>query len=112
MQKTAVFCFYVIFWDQSGQAGVENGAMLTTYLFRHTGTSECNISWSNFQNFLRLRRQSGTDPPNQNPADVPAYTLSPHLNEMLQYLPELELLQNIPESLPELNITSPSSLMH
>jgi len=30
MQKTAVFCVYVILWQQSGQAGVENGAMLTT----------------------------------------------------------------------------------
>jgi len=36
MQKTAVFYVYVIFWEQSGQAGVENGAMLTTYLFRNT----------------------------------------------------------------------------
>jgi len=33
-------------------------------------TSECTISQSNFQNFLRLRRQGGIDPPNQNPADV------------------------------------------
>ena len=56
---------------QSGRlAGVENGAMLTTYLFRYT--SECTISWSDFQNFLRLRRQRGIDPPYQNPADVPA----------------------------------------
>jgi len=48
------------------QAGVENGAMLTTYLFRYT--SECTISWSNFQNFLLcLMRQGGIDPPNQNP---------------------------------------------
>ena len=43
--------------------------MLTTYLFRYT--SECTVSWSNFQNFLSLRRQGGIDPPNQNPADVP-----------------------------------------
>jgi len=28
--------------EQSGQAGVENGAMLTTYLFRYT--SKCTIS--------------------------------------------------------------------
>jgi len=34
-QKT-VFYVYVIFWEQSGQAGVENGAMLTTCLFRYT----------------------------------------------------------------------------
>ena len=50
------------------KAGVENGAMLTTYLFRYT--SECTISNSNFQNFLRLRRQGATDPLNQNPADA------------------------------------------
>jgi len=36
MQKRAVFYVYVIFWEQSGQAGVENGAMLNTYLFRYT----------------------------------------------------------------------------
>jgi len=34
--KKAVFYVYVIFSEQSGQAGVENGAMLTTYLFRYT----------------------------------------------------------------------------
>ena len=58
--KTVMFYVYVIFWEQSGQAAVENSAMLTTYLFRYT--SECTISWSNFQNFLRLRRQGGIDP--------------------------------------------------
>ena len=49
--------------EQSGQAaGVENGAMLTiTYLFRYT--SECTILQSNFQNFIRLSRQGGIDPP-------------------------------------------------
>ena len=31
MQKRAVFYVNVIFWEQSGQADVENGAMLTTY---------------------------------------------------------------------------------
>jgi len=60
MQKRAVFYVYVICRKQSGQAGVENGAMLTTYLFRYT--SECTISYSNFQNFLRLGRQGGIDP--------------------------------------------------
>ena len=30
MQKVAVSYVYVIFWEQSQQAGVENGAMLTT----------------------------------------------------------------------------------
>jgi len=33
--------------EQSRQADVENGAMLTTYLFRYT--SECTILTSNFQ---------------------------------------------------------------
>jgi len=42
MQKRAVFYVYVIFSEQSRQAGVDNGAMLTTYLFRYT--SECTIS--------------------------------------------------------------------
>jgi len=42
MQKRAVFYVYVIFSEQSGQADVENGAMLTTYLFRYT--SECTNS--------------------------------------------------------------------
>ena len=71
-KKRALFYVHVIFWEQSGQAGVENGAMLTTYLFRYT--LECTISQSNFQNFLRLRRQRGIDPPSQNPADVPAHS--------------------------------------
>ena len=39
---------------------MENGATLTTYLFRYT--SECTISWSNFQNFLRLSRQGALTP--------------------------------------------------
>jgi len=42
VQKSAVFYVYDIFLEQSGQAGVENGAMLATYLFRNT--SECTIS--------------------------------------------------------------------
>ena len=54
--------------------------MLTTYLFRYT--LECTISQSNFQNFLRLRRQRGIDPPSQNPADVPA-----HLKGIAEPLP-------------------------
>jgi len=40
--KRAIFNVYAIFWEQLGQAGVENGAMLTTYLFRYT--SACIIS--------------------------------------------------------------------
>jgi len=60
MQKRAVFYVYAIFLEQPGQADVENGAVLTTYLFRYT--SECTISWSDFRNFLPLRRQGGIDP--------------------------------------------------
>jgi len=45
MQKRAIFYVYVIFREQSGQADVENGAMLTTYLFRYRPyTSECTVS--------------------------------------------------------------------
>ena len=42
--------FYIIFWEQSGQAGVEHGDILTTYLFRYRihCTSECTISYSQF----------------------------------------------------------------
>jgi len=40
--KRAVFYVYVISREQSGQAGVENGAMLSTRLFRYI--SECTIS--------------------------------------------------------------------
>jgi len=50
MQKGAVFYVYVIFREQSGQAGVENGAMLTTYLFRYT--SECTSPWQIFKIFF------------------------------------------------------------
>jgi len=50
MQKRAVFYMYVyvIFREQSGQAGVENGAMLTTDNY----TSECTISYQIFKNFF------------------------------------------------------------
>jgi len=42
MQKRAVFYVYVIFLEQTGQAGVEKGATLATYLFRYT--SQCTVS--------------------------------------------------------------------
>ena len=42
MQKEQFPTFVLLFWEQPGQAGVENGAMLTTYLFSYT--SECTIS--------------------------------------------------------------------
>ena len=40
--KRAVFYVYVIFREQSGQADVEKGAILTTCLFSYT--SECTVS--------------------------------------------------------------------
>jgi len=42
MQKGAVLYVYAIFGEKSGHVGIENGAMLTTYLFRYT--SECTRS--------------------------------------------------------------------
>ena len=43
MQKEQFAMFKLYFESNQGmQAGVENGAMLTTYLFRYT--SECTIS--------------------------------------------------------------------
>jgi len=41
MQKEQ-FSMFVIFLEQSGQAVVENGAMLTTYLFRYTDAPFCS----------------------------------------------------------------------
>jgi len=44
VQKREQFSMLTVYFESnhSGQAGVENGAMLTTYLFRYT--SECTIS--------------------------------------------------------------------
>ena len=42
MQKRAVFYVYVIFWEQSGQAGVENSALLTR-VRQHSALSA--LSW-------------------------------------------------------------------
>jgi len=50
MQKRTVFYVYVIFWGQSGQADVENGDMMTTYLFRYT--SEAPFRSQIFQIFF------------------------------------------------------------
>ena len=48
------------------KGGAENGAMLTTHFFKYT--SECTISQSNFQNFLRPSGKGALT--NQNPADA------------------------------------------
>ena len=55
--KWAVFYVSVIFWEQSGQADVENGAMLTTYLFR------MHILIVKFSNFSSPQAASGHWPP-------------------------------------------------
>jgi len=62
--KRAVFYVYVIFWEQSGQAGAENGAMLTTYLFRYTVLQNAPFRSQIFKIVfaLALRRQGGIDP--------------------------------------------------
>ena len=66
-RKKAVFCVYVIFWEQSGQAGVENGAMLTTFQI-YFRTHHFIVKFSKFSSPQAIR---GHWPPNQNPADVP-----------------------------------------
>jgi len=40
MQKRAVFSVYVIFWEQSGQADVQNGAMLAVVKFSKFSSSQ------------------------------------------------------------------------
>jgi len=62
MQKRAVFYVYVIFWEQSGQAGVENGTVLTTNSLRYI-LQNAPFHSQIFTNFLRLRRQGGFDSP-------------------------------------------------
>ena len=69
MQKRAVFYIFVTVWEKSGQTDVENGAIYSDILQNAPFCSQM------FKNFLRLRRQGGIDPPNQNPADVPGATL-------------------------------------
>jgi len=82
--KRAVFYVYVIFWEQSGQAGVENGAMRTTYLVRYT--SECTILQSNFQKKLPQAAR-GHWPPNQNPADVPGFIVLQSVDPVISIIP-------------------------
>ena len=68
MQKRAVFCVYVIFWEQSWQAGVENGAMLIAdhiYIQIYFRTHHFVVK------FTSPQAARGHWPPNQNPADVP-----------------------------------------
>jgi len=55
-QKRAVFYVYVIFSEQSGQAGVENGAMLTTFILIQI-YFRMHRFVVKFSNFFRLRRQ-------------------------------------------------------
>jgi len=69
MQKRAVFYVHVIFREQSGQTGVEKGALLTTYLFRYT--PECTFRSQIFLIFFASGGKGALTPSNQNPADVP-----------------------------------------
>ena len=76
MQLRAVFYVYVIFWEQSGQAGVENGAMLTTYLLRYSLPQNAPFRSQIFKIFFALGGKGALTPANQNPADVPGCCLS------------------------------------
>ena len=58
MQKRAVFCAYVILSEQSGQAGVENGAMLTTFIQIYFRMHHFVVKFKK----NCLRRQGGIDP--------------------------------------------------
>ena len=60
MQKTAVFYVYVIFREQSGQAGVENGAMLTTYSYI---LQNAPFRSQIFKMFFASGGKGGIDPP-------------------------------------------------
>jgi len=48
--------------------GGENGAMLTTYLFRYT--SDCTVCSQIFKIFFASGGKGALSPPNQNPADT------------------------------------------
>jgi len=73
LQKRAVFNVYIMFWEQPGQAGVENGAMLATYYSDILQNAPFRSQIFKKKQF-HLRRQGGIDPPNQNPAAVPAHS--------------------------------------
>ena len=61
MQKSSFLCLcYILRAIWAGRCSERRYA---DHIFRYT--SACTISYSNFQNFLRI------DLPNQNPADVP-----------------------------------------
>ena len=66
-KKSGFLCLYVILSEQSGQAGVENGAMLTTFV---------QIYFRMHHFVVKFKKKlpqaaSGHWPPNQNPADFP-----------------------------------------
>ena len=68
-KKSSFLCLRLFFGEQSEQAGVENGARLTTYwsqiYFR------VHHFLVKFSKFSSPRAARGHWPPNQNPADVP-----------------------------------------
>jgi len=73
MQKRAVFYAYVIFREQSGQAGVENGAMLTIYLSIYCILQNAPFRSQIFKIFFASGGKGAlTRPPNQKSTDVSA----------------------------------------
>jgi len=54
-----------------GEAGVENGAIYADHMFIQIYFKMHHFVVK-FSQFFRLKRQGGIDPPNQNPAEVPA----------------------------------------
>jgi len=70
MQKSIVFYVYVIFWEQLGQAGAENGAMLTSPHIYSVILQNAQFVVK-FSKFSSSQAARGHWPPNQNPVDVP-----------------------------------------
>jgi len=71
--KKEQFSRFVIFLEQSGQAGVENGAMLTTYLFRYGPIQNAPFRSQIFKIFFASGGKRALTLPNQNPADAPEW---------------------------------------
>ena len=89
MQKTADFCVYVILWEQSGQSGVENGAMLTHFIYSDILQNALFCSQI-FKSFFPSSGK-GALTPNQNPADVPEYKHDV-LGQLLVFLSDIAVL--------------------
>jgi len=68
MQKRAVLYVYVIYWEQSGQAGVENGAICWPHIYSDA-LQNAPFRSQIFKIFFASGGK-GALTPNQNPADV------------------------------------------